>query len=821
MNLKHFCLVSLLILGLYFNVDAKISLIDVKGNLRCSTVTSGLTYTSSNVGNDLDMNCNPKSNTYSRLNFNVEIGSKHNDRLSKSFYFTSLPGFGSNQATMTADGCLGTAFSNSIYKRECVKLGLPLRTLSGSGNSIFPNTNSNQLKKVLNISSDDINHIIEGYEINLSFGWTRWTYDLSNSVQHLFPYEYDFKINNTQIAYQETIDNIENQPITEPIAFTKCYPNIVNASGRLNGVLNSCVRTPCNCSGNAGKDPSVPDYYTYEVNYIAPMGQVRKVLNNGRGRLTVDVMVTLNAVVFLKGEIIYKKQIMQKLIYDMTSNNLESSSLGSVGSSSGVDNQHLRLYSNKNNIQFGSAELGIDQYLFPAVTGSSTLFKLKASLIDSYIENNNRTSNKNTYLGSSIKYNGKIAAPNLDGGYIVDFLTDQEMVTSPYRTNANSPYNIEGIPSVQCAPPDSYFYVSNAMVRKGVYFANNLRESCGKIGTSSAAMLLDISNLNNYCCNNTLITGSCLPGLMDGNFPSPKQVLTNCTLFNTLFSPPGWRNYNYYMIGRNSLNLQMPNYQTSGMNPLIYGAPSAVFDLTIEISDILITPLVGNNAFNVNIPPLSLSVSNDPLLRAFNEQPFGCIFDSSAGGKGIFYVQKICNVGTNGGLANVSIGFEGCQHMKYFNLKNLVNMSLPIISIPLNNRQCTQEVITIPITVNLKYANNATCDNVYFSSTYGSTKEINIPQVQCYDFVGFFTNRTYSDNYTIPAFDCTKCDSWSLNCLNYCSNVGNSLPFWIIAIFPITIIVLGGSIGLGIILMQNCHENQKKQFKENNKKKEE
>ncbi len=786
-------------------VHADISLRHVRGNLQCSTTSSKAPFTSSSVGNGVPMNCNSQSNTYSRMTFDVDVGSQHADRMEKSFYFTSLPGFGSNSHTTSIDGCIGSPFSGSIYKKECVKLGLPLRVESGTGYSIFPNSNSAQLSRILGVTMEDLNYIIEGYEINFSFGWTRWVYELSNAVEHVFPFAYNFRINDTQAAYDETIANIVSQPITQPVALTRCIPNIQNTSGRINAVLESCIRTACNCSGNPGKAAGVPDYYTYEVDYLAPMGQVRRVLNNGRARLSVDVVITLNAVVYLKGDIIFKKQILQKLIYDITSKNPVDIGLGSVGSSAGVQNQYNRLYNNKDSIQIGSAELGIDQFLFPGVTQSGALIKIKASLLNSYF--NNINAQKNTILGSTSKQSGKLAAPSLAGGYIVDFLNDEDAITSPYRINANSPYNAQGLPVSRCIPPDQFFYVSNALIRSGVYFANNLRQSCGRIGTSSAATMLDIANLNNFCCNDTLITGSCLPGYHANNFPSSQQVFTNCSLFESLFTPPSWRNYNYYLIGRNLLNLQMPNYETSGMSQVLYGAPTGVFEVVVEVSDILITPLVGNNAFNSNIPPLALTVSNDPSLRFFGEEPFGCLYDSQDNGRGLFFAQKICNVGTNGGLANISIVFDTCQHITYDG-QTLLSKSLPIVFNPLNNRQCTPDVITIPITVDPSFANNITCRAVHFSSTYGATKEVTYTNVKCYDMMGFFTNRTGAANYTLPQYDCNNCSQWDLPCLGYCSTMANSFPFWYIFIYPVIAIAMTCLILLVISLVDMCERDK-------------
>jgi len=767
--------------------NADITLRNVRGNLRCQDVTSGEGATPSSVGNEVSMNCNPKSNTYSRLSFDVEVGSQHTDRLEKSFYFTTIPGFGSNQATGSSDGCPGVEFSNSIYKKECVKMGLQLRTNNGNGYSIFPNTNSVQLAKVLNISQSDVPHIIEGYEISLSFGWTRWVYDLSNSVDHVFPFAYDFTINDTFAAYNETINNIQSQSIGLPIQLTKCYPNIPESAGRIPAVLGGCFRAPCNCSGNPSKPPGDPDFFTYEVNYIAPLGQVRKVLNNGQPRLSVDVVITLNAVVFLKGDIIYKQQMMQNLVYDITSKNPTSTGLGSVGSNSGVQNQYLRLYNSPNNMPIGSPNLNIDQTLFPGVTSAGALFKVKATLLNSYI--NHVLTHKNTLLGSTVKSSSKVAAPNLDGGYIIDFLTDTEVNASPYRTNTNSPYNIMGLPTSLCSPPDKFFYLSNSMIRQGVYFANNLRNSCGKIGTSSVATLLDIIELNTKCCNGDLTNGRCLPGFLNGNFPSPQQILANCSLYTSLFTPPGWINYNYYLIGRNQLNLQMPQYAVSGMNPVLWGPPTGVFDFVIEMSDILISGLVGNNAFNVNIPPLSLSVPNNPNLWFTGDEPFGCIYDSNAGGKGIFYIQQICNIGTSGGSANVSIVFDNCQNMKYLNV-SLVSKAIPLLFSPLLNRQCSQNLITIPIVVDMNQIDNVTCEAVHFSSTYGSTKEITINNVQCYDFIGFFSDKPLTGNFTLPPYDCSNCAQGDIACWQFCSNVGNSLYMWVLAFFPLMIFVI-------------------------------
>ena len=781
-------------------VVADISLKNVQGNLRCTPSTSGTPASSSTVGNQFSMNCNSQSNTYSRLNFDAVIDGARTGRLTKTFFFSMIPGFGSDEMMFSSDGCNPNTFMTTFYKKECVKMGLPLRVLSGLGYSIFPNSDSTQLMRILNISADDLPHIIQGFEVQFSFGWPRWVWQLSNSVDFIFPLAYSFNINDTFAAYNDTVSaagsdkqiiffggqNTSNFAGSAPV-FSSCFPQIHSSSSRIGGYLGACFRAACNCSGVV-KPADVPDYYTYEVDFVAPTCEVRKILNNGQPRLSTDVVITFNAVVKLRGENIFSEQMLQVFISDLTSKSFNDVSFGNAGAYSGVNNQKNRFYSNANSFSIGTANIGVDRVLFPGVTGANSLVKLKATLADAFL-------NENTLLGGSLTKTGKVAAPILSGGYIVDCLKDSEVVSSVYRTNANSPYNVVGMPGTICAPPDKWFYLSDAAIRKGVYLGNHFRNSCGKLGTSSAAFFTDNLMLQNFCCNETLVTGSCLPGIGNSSFPSPAQILTNCTIFQSLFTPPGFQAYNFYLIGRNTLNMQMPMQNVSGRDPLLFAAPSLIMNLTLELSDILITGLVGNTALNSNIPPLMLATPNSQQQWFVNDQPFGCIYDSFAGGIGLFYVQRLCNSGTNGGSANISMGVENCQHMFYFN-DTLVTKVFQMLDTPLKNQQCTQQVFTVPIKVDLNYYNNITCQNVYFSSTFGSTKEINIPNVKCVNIPGYFTHRNTTGNFTFPRFDCATCSCGDFDCLNYCNDLGNSICFWFVFVLPLFLLVLWIAIPL-------------------------
>ena len=784
---------------------------EVKGNLKCVTLSNGQSYDPSSVGNEFSMNCNPQSNSYSRLTFDAMVDGNNNQRMTKSFFFSVLPGFGSQENMESTDGCNPNAYTNTFYRKECVKMGLPFRLNNGLGYSIFPSSDSSQLARILNLTAEELPHIIEGIEIEFSFGWPKWVYQLSNDPVFIFPFDYSFNINNSFEAYTDTVNafnsgeqvvafggvNSSNYLGNAPV-FSNCYPSIQDDSSRIGGYLGACFRAACNCSGTPGKPPSVPDYYTYEVDFVAPTGQVRKVLNNGQGRLSTDVVVTLYAVIKHRGNVILREQIFQTFSSDITSNNFNSVSFGNVGAYSGVNNQKNRLFSNVLQTQFGNGNINIDNILFPGVQTANSLFKMKIALNDGILNNDS--------LGGTLTKTGKIAAPLLSGGYIVDFLNDNDVITSPYRNNANSPYNTQGLPAQQCVPPDQWIYLSDAQIRNGVYLGNHFRNSCGKLGTSSAAFFTDNTLLQQYCCNDTLVTGKCLPGYSSDSFPSFNQIFNNCSLYVSDFAPPAWQAYNYYMIGRNSLNIQMPSQNVSGRDSLIYQNPSLDIELTIEISDILLTGLVGNNAFNSNIPPLSLAVSNDRNQWFVDDQPFGCIFDSFSGGIGVIYVQRVCNTGTNGGKANISIGFEGCQYIQYLN-QSVSGMTFPVWSVPLTNQECTQQPWTLPIKVDLNYHNNITCNNIFFSSTYGSTKELNFPNVKCYNIPGFFTHRGNVPNLTFPLYDCKNCGCGDWGCWDYCQNYASNVCWWFVFIFPLTVVVC---VCLGIIftMISNCQKRE-------------
>jgi len=809
-------LLFLIILGLFHFARPDIVLQNIQGNLKCNPLTNGESFSSSSVGNQFRLNCNPQSNTYSRINFNAIINGNRTGRLEKTFFFSVIPGFGSQETMLVSDGCFSNAYTNTFYRKECVKMGLPIRLNNGNGYSIFPSSDSSQLARILNISSNDLAHIIEGYEIQFSFGWPVWKYQLSNNPDFVFPFAYSFHINNTFEAYNSTVSaggydqqtvvfgSVNNSDYygTAPV-FSNCYPSIQPNSERIGGYLGACFRAACNCSGVAGKPLDVPDYYTYEVDFVLPSGQVRKVLNNGQPRLSTDVVITFNAVVKLRGKTIFSEQMYQSFIPDITSKDFNGIGFGNTGSFSGVNNQENRIYSNINQALFGNGKVNIDNILFPAVQSANSLIKIKTSLNDAFLDQNNP-------LGGSLTKTGKLAAPILSGGYVIDFMTDNEVFSSVYRTSANSPYNTQGLPTQECVPPDSWFYLSDAQIRKGVYIGNHFRNSCGKLGTSSASFFTDNTLLKQYCCNDTLVSGKCLPGYGEGNFPSPEQIFNNCSLYVQDFTPPGYQAYNYYLTGRNTLNLQMPSQNVSGRDPLLFSAPSLVMDFSIEISDILLTGLVGNNAFNSNIPPLMLATSNDRKQWFVDDQPFGCIFDSLGGGIGVFFVQRLCNSGTNGGTANVSMGVENCQHITFFN-ESLVNEVFQILDRPLKNQECTQQTWTLPIKVDLNYYNNITCGNVFFSSTYGSTKEINIPNVKCYNIPGFFTHRSGAHNLTLPLYDCDNCECGDFNCWSYCQNYADNICWWFVFILPLTLFMIAMVVVTTVLIINYTEKNEKLQ----------
>lgn len=795
-----------ILMSVIAGVFGDISLKEVRGNLKCSTLSNGQSYNPSSVGNEFSMNCNPQSNSYYRLTFNALVNGNRTGRLTKSFFFSVLPGFGSQETMIVSDGCNSNAYTNTFYRKECVKMGLPMRLNNGKGYSIFPNSDSSQLMRILNLPSSELAHIIEGIEVEFSFGWPKWVYQLSNDPVFIFPFDYSFHINNTFEAYNETVSAFNSAQQTTSFGgvnntdyygsapvFSNCYPSITDQSSRIGGYQGACFRAACNCSGVPGRPGSVPDYYTYEVDFVAPTGQVRKVLNNGQGRLSTDVVVTLYAVIKYKGNVVLREQIFQTFSSDITSKNFNSVSFGNTGAFSGVNNQQNRIYSNVENGRFGNGNINIDNILFPGVQTANSLFKLKVAVNDAYLNNDS--------LGDTLTSTGKIAAPLLSGGYIVDFLNDNDVITSPYRNNANSPYNTIGLPTQQCVPPDQWIYLSDAQIRNGVYLGNHFRNSCGKLGTSSAAFFTDNTLLQQYCCNDTLVTGKCLPGGALGNFPTFNQIFNNCSLWLSDFTPPAFQAYNYYMIGRNTLNIQMPSQNVSGRDSLIYTNPTLDVELTIEISDILLTTLVGNNAFNSNIPPLSLAVSNDRTQWFVDDNPFGCIFDSFSGGVGVVFVQRICNSGTNGGSANISIGFEGCQNMRYFD-NPLINQVFEIWPVPLKNQECTQNPWTLPIKVDLNFFNNITCQNIFFSSTYGSTKELNFPNVKCYNIPGYFTHRPTVPNMTLPLYDCNNCVCGDWNCWDYCQNYADNLCFWFVFIFPLAVVVIVAIITVVTMIVQ-------------------
>ena len=699
------------------------------------------------TSSSIPMKCTDDASIFSRSTFNMNINNNRNNRLEETFYIKTIPsginGIFSTQNSF--EGCVSTT-GPMISSVGCSKLSLPLRTLSGFGTSLTQDTNSISLQQLYGVSASDLSNVIQALEITISAGWLRYTYDLSPNPIFAFPFEYSLFINETLQAYQETQAAIQNTPTGFPLSVVRCQPNFLPESDRLPGILGGCYRAPCNCSNTT--NPSIPPYYTYEVHYLGPLGQIRPIVKNGKGRLTTDVSFVVNAVAILRGNIIYRSQLLNHFIPDIT-----------------ADNNGIKQYASID-MKLGSTEIAPDLRKYPgSLSGFGSTMNLGAILNDI------------TLAGKSILKTQ--IAPDLTGGYVIDFLNDEEMINSIYRMNANNPYSITGLPNPSLVSPDKFFFISAGTIQKGVLFSSFLKGSCGFLGTSSLAALLDGTTLLQRCCDGSLIFGACLPGYNASQptptgFPSPKQILSNFTLWSSEFTPPGWQNYDYYLIGRKSINFQPPMNNITGGAPLLYMPIEANFDLTMDISDILLRALPTLTSYKALIPPLDVRL----FPGQQNLPTYGCFFDSKTNmSDTTFYIQQICNIDSAGTTANISITLSGCQGLSFTD-DTIFFTNLPAMSCTHNPFSLTtfQPLPTIP-----------SCQKMIISSTLGSTNEVVFDNIVCVDMPGIYANALKAVNSTLEDFyhsyECAHCADDNTTCLGMCNKTFSSFPYGFTIVF--------------------------------------
>jgi hypothetical protein len=787
-----------------WSIPGEIQVDSIRGNLRCLELGNGAQIAISHVGSLQNLICASSSSTYTRIVFNASVSAEHGAELHAAHQLLAVKSEGSSAPSSVGDGCADDP--TVVRSSECTKMGIVMQAIGNGSISLLPGPG---LQHLLGLSVEDMGNLIQGLEIDVKVGRTRWAYDLSPVADHIFPYAYELRINDTVEAYQEAIE-ASLLPGTV-VQLSRCEPNVAPVSGRLAGRLGGCFRAPCNCTGAVNKTAGVPDLYTYEVHWVSPSSgqctgggvcQVRTIRGSGSGRITANATVQVFAVTKLRGKVIDRRSVVNHTISDLTSTSSFTAGMGSLGGS-GIQDTNLAVYggSGSTGISVGSRDVRLSSDPFGGGQASGPVIKFRAELIDSFIGGGSSASPKLS-LGSTEDVAASVGSPNLSGGSVIDCMSDSQVLSSPYRTTAESPYFQSGIyvPSFGSPNPDCWAYLPDGLSRRGVLFSTHLRGSCGLIGTSSASIAFDTELLENTCCNGNLTTGQCLPGQGDDAFFSPQEMLSDGATFASHFSPPAWNNYNYYMRGRTSLNIQPGPLQKSGLDPTLFGAPTADFRIVVEISDAIFAPLTGGSAQRVNIPPLRLERHPD-LFE--DSDPVGCIFSTDGSGTGIIYVQRLCNSAAGSAFANVSFTFDACTGIKYVSSDGEIlhgPYDVPFPSLPPGACYDTFSFpIHVPDAVDVFAMNDysaplPSCALVLVSSTLGSTVESSWGPLTCFPVYGRYgepapvTNSVVTDIDVYRYLNCSTCSLDRISCLHLCGDAHESPYLWVVFIFPVVIL---------------------------------
>lgn len=803
------------------NVACEISFREVAADLLCEARSSGVPLAESLVGGAYNITCDSARNTYTRLRFDAAVSSNTDEPRATFWHeILALPtrSASDDPRASSASGCMqrDASAARSPY---CSKIELPLRTSNGS----LTLASDAHVAHMLGLGSADIPHVVQGYNVSIDIGHVRWAYELDPLPNTVIPYDYEFSINDTEAAYNAAREAARADGLITKLA--RCYPPLTEKSARIGGTLNGCFRAACNCSGVSDKRPDVPDRYTYELQWSSPGCQVRRV-REGVPRLTADVRVRIEALVKVRGAVLWRGALLSQNISDVTAALATSSGLGSLWSGSGVQEISQRAYSSTGPFQFalGEGEEGLTRVRADAArfgaASSSPLLRVRAALKRAFVGAGETTAPRHDLSGTTTRA-ASIAHFKLGGGYVLDCLSDAEVGTNAYRTSATNPYNRYGLPS-DGLPPDRWLFLSDAVSRRGALFNTHLRESCGLLGTSSAAIALGGSVRNRtLCCDGSLLDGACVPGSGHANaFASPAQVLANATLWRASFVPRGFRQFNYYLFGRNKLYAQPTRSEVSGLAPLLNGAINGAFNVTLEISDMLLRAREnGSDASSHLVAPLRFATEEDARRRAYASagEPMTCRYKSDGSGRGIVAVQKLCNVASSAASADVALTFKGCGSLR------LHDANGPRLdgagAVPVNAKQleagACYDVFTVPIYVpeaaNVSHVDALglspppTCDTVTASSTAGSTADATFTTLVCrplrqdWEAALQQKNRTLRRKDVDP--DCEHCDSFDFDCLGECDRRWTTGEAFVVFWLPV---VIGGTLLLGLFIGFVC-----------------
>lgn len=793
---------------------SSLSVVEFESNLNCEARGEGSPMAPSAVGNIVPMTCDPNFNHYTRAVMRAEIDSDTNAAplsVEHEFFVASSSSAAGGRRIEFANGCPDRT-PGEARAPECTKLELPLRTKNGS----YSLVSNRDLAEFLNLTSWDVDNVIQGLKVKLTFGHSRWAYDLEPTVDSIFPFAYEYLINETAAAHAQALEAADLAPgLVSKLA--PCVPNTKLTSGRLGGALNACFRAPCNCTDYPDKPADVPDLFTYEVHWAAPTCHARRV-SQGEPRLTVDATLSMSAVVKVNGTTVLDSPLFSRTFADITAAFTSSAGRGRLGSS-GVQALAQRVFGGNGpfGLQVGSSpdgELTVDA-VRAGGAGTTTIIKLKAELVDSYVSTGGDGAAR-VYLGSTQNKTASTAFFNLAGGYVIDCLSDNETALSPYRNSASNPYSTLGLPGAgEAPPPDRWFYMSDYVSRLGSLFSPHLRASCGMLGHSSAAIGLAGEYINSsICCDGTLVRGGCLPGSADANaFSSPQDVVTNGSLWKSSFSPPGFNQYNYYLLGRNKLYAQPPVEEVSGLTPALYGAPTGVFDIVLEFSDLLARVKTGGSSTRANVPPLRLEVPDEPVFQFYSSrEPVVCVYNTDGSGRGAVIVQRLCNAGSGSAKANVSVSFESCTGLQYvdgagqqLDARSPIQANLP----PLPAGTC-YDAFSLPIYVaqaagvsqqaGANISPPPQCRSLFVSATRGSTRDAKYDNMICSPLYRTWNEPPTAVGYTVTVNqldpDCERCAFDDLYCMSQCTGGAayksfmGVFFFWLPALFlPLALVV--------------------------------
>lgn len=783
------------------------------------------------------LQCSDHSNVYHRFNWTMIALS---DKI-QTYNYSIRVGQDSNikrnqNPFVNTDGCSLSNFEESASNKRCSRLEFDLQfadsqLLYGADFAKWFNKTINQLVDEGIVSPFNPNFkdftfddVVQSLDIEFEVSKTRYAYDLKPQPDHIIPFGYLAIINETMDAYNEAM----NGTLTSGISGKKCVPSIFDKTSRISAVLGSCYRAACNCTTEFANGDDVPEFYTYELHSIGGSCEMRSFLFGGEPRLTATITMKMYATSRLAGVIIDKREIFAKKFWDITSSFSGSSrnSRHSLNALSGTFARYtsrtgangLRL-STKSGLIISPRRHGgaINTFYSPIFVGIETK---KAS----YSTKEKMAFNSSVELGNVVDDYQFINAPILDRGYVVDCLKYDDLLTNSYRNNGDNPYeeyeqNAFGIPK------DRWYYMSDALSRENLVFSDQVDNVCGLIGMTSKHLVLEHTTIDQECCSEDFLNGKCTPGSgfnLDGfsSALTPSEIFAEgALLYNQLFSPPNNFYHDYFLNGKHSLNYQQLSKEKGGRDPLVHNSmPDLEIDFLVELSDMILKYKDINER---HIAPLDFA--NATMVDS--DIQVDCQISTSKTGLSAIIISSICNVDDFGTVANISatlqnFGGNGFVRDLYTNRtidgvyqlgskkakKCFYNVHIPGIYIPALAYDDFAEAranIGSEIPMNGK---------VIFSSTKGSTNELEVDNVKCRlvpGHMGQTTNineegldSTYEDIYP----NCEDCKDTDLACLAKCK--GELLKSSHFAFFFI-IVPTGAIIGVLIWLGVECIEYQK------------